>query len=109
MSSDSEDELEMNIITGKHDIVVKQEDKPQTGFFKSNKKQHAMFPFVEEKIKWDEYGEIIKPEDYKFAEMGDDVEEVKENVIVKPVVKEVQEIGKFILYCSRCHLMISIL
>lgn len=55
MSSESEDEIEVG---GKHDLLVKQEHKQ--GFFKQSKKQHPMFPFVEEKIKVDEYGEIIK-------------------------------------------------
>jgi len=30
------------------------------GFFKQAKKAYPMFPFKEEKIKWDEYGEFIK-------------------------------------------------
>lgn len=55
VSSESEDEIEVG---GKHDLLVKQEHKQ--GFFKQNKKQHPMFPFVEEKVKVDEYGEIIK-------------------------------------------------
>lgn len=48
------------VALGKHDILVKQEVKMKTGFFKSNKKQYPMYPFYEEKIKYDEYGEIIK-------------------------------------------------
>ncbi|XP_065184481.1 cleavage and polyadenylation specificity factor subunit 2-like [Sycon ciliatum] len=32
-------------------------------FFKQHK-MHVMFPFAEEKIKWDDYGQIIKREDY---------------------------------------------
>jgi len=58
VSSESEDEIEVGGSRGKHDLLVKQESKP--GFFKQSKKQHPMFPFVEEKIKIDEYGEIIK-------------------------------------------------
>lgn len=58
VSSESEDEIEVGGARGKHDLLVKQESKP--GFFKQSKKQHPMFPFVEEKIKIDEYGEIIK-------------------------------------------------
>lgn len=50
----------MSVITGKHDIIVKNEVHKHTSFFKSNKKQHAMFPFHEEKTKCDEYGEIIR-------------------------------------------------
>lgn len=58
VSSESEDEIEVGGVRGKHDLLVKQESKP--GFFKQSKKQYPMFPFVEEKIKIDEYGEIIK-------------------------------------------------
>lgn len=58
VSSESEDEIEVGGGRGKHDLLVKQESKP--GFFKQSKKQHPMFPFVEEKIKIDEYGEIIR-------------------------------------------------
>lgn len=91
-SSDSEDELEMSVITGKHDIVVRQ-GKSQTGFFKSSKKQYAMFPFQEEKIKYDEYGEIIQLEDYRILDGGDGLwdERDMEN---KPNVKKEEEIKK---------------
>lgn len=74
-SSDSETEMEVDsgIPTPgtsklKHDIIVKQEGKGRTGFFKQAKKAYPMFPYVEEKVKWDEYGEIIKPEDYMIAD-----------------------------------------
>lgn len=84
-SSDSEDELEMNIITGKHDIVVRNESMAHSGFFKTSRKQHVMFPFHEEKIKSDEYGEIIQLEDYKMLDVGIDVvmDDNKENAQVK--------------------------
>lgn len=81
VSSESEDEIEVGGGRGKHDLLVKQESKP--GFFKQSKKQYPMFPFVEEKIKIDEYGEIIKPEDYKIAEAAPEVEDNKENVEMK--------------------------
>jgi len=61
----------------RHDIMMKantgedtSEHLPGQGqqgkqtFFKSNKSKFLMFPFHEEKIKWDDYGEIIKPEDW---------------------------------------------
>ncbi|XP_058465786.1 probable cleavage and polyadenylation specificity factor subunit 2 [Malaya genurostris] len=85
-SSDSEDELEMSVITGKHDIVVRPEGRSHTGFFKSSKKQYAMFPFHEEKIKFDEYGEIIQPDDYRVVDTGPDGvgEDNKENYQIKP-------------------------
>ncbi|XP_046685659.1 probable cleavage and polyadenylation specificity factor subunit 2 [Homalodisca vitripennis] len=84
LSSDSEDELELAAIRGKHDLLVVKSEaikgQAGSGFFKTSKKQHPMFPFYEEKIKFDEYGDIIKPEDYKLADASMEVEENKENV-----------------------------
>lgn len=68
LSSDSEDDLEMDIITGKHDIVIRPEGRSTLGFFKSNKRLHVMFPFHEEKIKYDDYGEIVQLDDYKILD-----------------------------------------
>jgi len=68
-SSDSDEEMEAAARPGaaqkvKHDIVMKADPKKQTGFFKSNKSKYPMFPFHEEKIKYDDYGELIKYEDF---------------------------------------------
>lgn len=84
-SSDSEDDdIEMKVITGKHDIVVRPEGRTHSGFFKSSKKQFAMFPMHEERIKFDEYGETIQPEDYRIADLGMEVQEDnKENQAIK--------------------------
>ena len=61
LSSDSEDELDLSAVSkGKHDLLVKAETKSHPGFFKSSKKQFPLFPFFEEKIKYDEYGELIR-------------------------------------------------
>lgn len=101
-SSDSDDELEMNIITGKHDIVVRPHGRAHTGFFKSSRKQHVMFPFAEEKIRIDEYGEIIQLDDYKMLDLGPDAapEENKENlqqIKVEEIKKEKDKMdGKII-------------
>ncbi|KAJ8309379.1 hypothetical protein KUTeg_014253 [Tegillarca granosa] len=46
-----------NETAGLHQFVA--EGKSRTGFFKQAKKAYPMFPFSEDKIKWDEYGEII--------------------------------------------------
>merc|ERR1712200_14560 len=70
--SDSEDEMEVSFTKAgdkskpvKHDIVMKPDSvKKQTGFFKSNKSRYPMYPCHEEKIKYDDYGEIIRPEDF---------------------------------------------
>ena len=65
----------------KHDIVMKPETgKKQSGFFKSNKSKYPMYPCVEEKIKYDDYGEIIRIEDFLMdtSEPVDDLAEVVE-------------------------------
>jgi cleavage and polyadenylation specificity factor subunit 2 len=84
-SSDSEEEdIEMKVITGKHDIVVRPEGRTHSGFFKSSKKQFAMFPMHEERIRFDEYGEVIQTEDYRIADMGHELQEDnKENGAIK--------------------------
>uniref|UniRef100_A0A182NLA6 Cleavage and polyadenylation specificity factor subunit 2 n=1 Tax=Anopheles dirus TaxID=7168 RepID=A0A182NLA6_9DIPT len=90
-SSDSDDELEMNVITGKHDIVVRPEGRSHTGFFKSSRKNYAMFPFHEEKIRYDEYGEIIQPEDYRMVDLGPETngtDDNKENNIKTEDIKK---------------------
>ena len=67
-SCESEDEGKK----ARHDIaVVRSDDKNAGGvqhFFKSSKKNSAMFPYFEDKIKFDGYGEIIRPEDDVIAE-----------------------------------------
>jgi len=85
--SDSDEEMEVSKSgdnknkTIKHDIVMKADSgKKQTGFFKSNKSKYPMFPCVEEKIKYDDYGEIIRIEDFIMdtAEPVDHVADVNE-------------------------------
>lgn len=102
-SSDSEDEddIEMKVITGKHDIVVRPEGRTHSGFFKSSKKQYAMFPIHEERIKFDEYGEVIQPEDYRIADsVMDFPDDNKENTQIKveDIKKEDVDGGKL---CDR--------
>ena len=64
MSSDeSGDEMEFLAPSGKakHDLILKPDPADnQSGFFKSAKKQHPMFPFREDKVRYDDYGEIIR-------------------------------------------------
>lgn len=92
-SSDSDDDIEMNVITGKHDIVVRPQGRASTGFFKSSKKQYAMFPFHEEKVRHDDYGEIIQLDDYKLADVGFDApstahDDNKENGQIKTEITD---------------------
>ncbi|KAJ1105298.1 hypothetical protein NDU88_002706 [Pleurodeles waltl] len=53
----------------KHDLMMKNEGSRKGSFFKQAKKSYPMFPAPEERIKWDEYGEIIKPEDFLIPEL----------------------------------------
>jgi hypothetical protein len=86
----------MSVISkGRHDIVIKQEGKTSGGFFKVTKKQYPIYPFHEEKIKCDEYGEIIKPEEYKLAEIVPEAEDNKENVVIKKEEEVVRKSGIF--------------
>ena len=57
-----------------HPLPSALEDQPpaKQGFFKSTKSKFLMFPFHEEKVKWDDYGEIIKPEDWIDTAMDTD-------------------------------------
>lgn len=101
--SDSDDDIEMSVISkGRHDIVIKEEGKVSGGFFKVTKKQYPMYPFKEDKIKYDEYGEIIRPEDYKLSDVVTDSEDNKENVVVK---KEEEEIGQFLQLSNIIHVL----
>lgn len=100
VESESDDDIEMSIISkGRHDIVIKQEGKVSTSFFKVAKKQYPMFPFREEKIKFDEYGEIIKPEDYKLAEVVAESEDNKENIVIKKEEEVVPDVTEFPSKC----------
>ena len=46
------------------------ENEPKRHFFKSNKSKYPMYPLHEEKIRWDDYGEIIRPEDWMDTSMA---------------------------------------
>jgi cleavage and polyadenylation specificity factor subunit 2 len=83
-SSESEDEEDQEYVLGKtrHDLMIKSESKSKAGFFKQAKKSHLIFPAVEERIKWDEYGEIIRPEDFMVVD-NPVQEEVKTEVTTK--------------------------
>lgn len=98
--SDSDDDIEMSVISkGRHDIVIKQEGKISGGFFKITKKQYPMYPFHEDKIKSDEYGEIIKLEDYKLADIAPEPEDNKENIVIKKEVEVVEDIPEVPTKC----------
>ncbi|VDK80265.1 unnamed protein product, partial [Onchocerca ochengi] len=51
-----------------HDIMWKWEQQQKSSFFKQSKKSFPMFPYIEAKTRWDDYGEIIRPEEYMIAD-----------------------------------------
>lgn len=84
-SESSDDEMEVDEagrLKPQHDIMIGSEtNKKGTNFFKHAKKSYPMYPFHEKRIQWDEYGEIINPEDYKMVEVNpaeDDKEKAEE-------------------------------
>lgn len=60
--SDMEDDLELPAVvkTKHHDLMMKGDGVRKGSFFKQAKKSYPMFPTHEERVKWDEYGEIIR-------------------------------------------------
>lgn len=56
-----------------------------------------MFPMQEERIKFDEYGEVIQPEDYRIADVGGEMQDDnKENSLIKSEdIKKEKDEGKF--------------
>lgn len=60
--SDMDDDLEQpaTVKNKHHDLMMKAEGSRKGSFFKQAKKSYPMFPAHEERIKWDEYGEIIR-------------------------------------------------
>lgn len=60
--SDMDDDLDQAtaVKSKHHDLMMKSEGSRKGSFFKQAKKSYPMFPTHEERIKWDEYGEIIR-------------------------------------------------
>lgn len=68
LSEDSDEEMEVDPTSPtktappklpKHDLMITEEAKARTTFFKQTK-SFPMFPCKEEKYKWDDYGETIR-------------------------------------------------
>uniref|UniRef100_A0A1E1XGR2 Cleavage and polyadenylation specificity factor subunit 2 n=1 Tax=Amblyomma aureolatum TaxID=187763 RepID=A0A1E1XGR2_9ACAR len=74
--SSEESEDDMDIDEKKPLPEPKGEAKAKSmGFFKQAKKSYLMFPVKEEKIKWDDYGEVIRPEDFVVVDKAAQEEE----------------------------------
>jgi len=87
--SESEDENmedSLNTTKSKYDLMLTDDKLRNKSSFFKQAKVYPMFPYKEERLKWDDYGEIIKPEDYMVTETTI-VEEEK-----PPVLKNMQEI-----------------
>ncbi|XP_037541497.1 cleavage and polyadenylation specificity factor subunit 2 [Nematolebias whitei] len=69
--SDMDDDLDQPaaVKTKHHDLMMKSEGSRKGSFFKQAKKSYPMFPVHEERIKWDEYGEVIRMEDFLIPEL----------------------------------------
>uniref|UniRef100_A0A8D3CIX7 Cleavage and polyadenylation specificity factor subunit 2 n=1 Tax=Scophthalmus maximus TaxID=52904 RepID=A0A8D3CIX7_SCOMX len=69
--SDMDDELDVPAVVKHkhHDLMMKGEGNRKGSFFKQAKKSYPMFPTHEERIKWDEYGEIIRLEEFLVPEL----------------------------------------
>ncbi|ROT74637.1 probable cleavage and polyadenylation specificity factor subunit 2 [Penaeus vannamei] len=79
VESSSDSENEDGLEAGKHDIIVLHEKAGNQSMFRS-RKHHPMFPFHEEKIRGDDYGEYINLEDFDISSMKDDNKENLENL-----------------------------
>uniref|UniRef100_A0A023GLI5 Cleavage and polyadenylation specificity factor subunit 2 n=1 Tax=Amblyomma triste TaxID=251400 RepID=A0A023GLI5_AMBTT len=80
-ASDSSEESEddMDVDEKKPLPEPKGESKAKSmGFFKQAKKSYLMFQVKEEKIKWDDYGEVIRPEDFVVVDKTAQEEEADE-------------------------------
>nr|XP_026691028.1 cleavage and polyadenylation specificity factor subunit 2-like [Ciona intestinalis] len=81
-SDESDAEEPVNTIQNRHDFIVPNEVPKKSGsFFKQLKKTFPMYPFIEPRIKWDEYGEIINPDDFRMSNIIQVDEEVKAEII----------------------------
>ncbi|XP_065259808.1 cleavage and polyadenylation specificity factor subunit 2 isoform X2 [Emys orbicularis] len=79
--SDVEEDIDQpSVHKTKHDLMMKGEGSRKGSFFKQAKKSYPMFPAPEERIKWDEYGEIIKARvtyiDYEGRSDGDSIKKI---------------------------------
>ncbi|KAI6205525.1 Cleavage and polyadenylation specificity factor subunit 2 [Aphelenchoides besseyi] len=51
-----------------YDLMARFEQSQKMSYFKQTKKHFPMFPYIEERSKWDDYGQVIKAEDYTLVD-----------------------------------------
>ncbi|GAB6020668.1 cleavage and polyadenylation specificity factor subunit 2 [Chamberlinius hualienensis] len=109
-SEESDDDLDQDVnhVCGKlnHDLMMKSKGKSRGGFFKQAKKSYPMFPCKEEKIKWDDYGESIRPEDFMILDSNPTEDEVKAKMEVS--IEDVQDISEVPTKCVKTTMMVDI-
>ncbi|XP_014768570.1 cleavage and polyadenylation specificity factor subunit 2 [Octopus bimaculoides] len=110
-SDDSDLEMEVegssNITKAKHDLMMKSDRNSRSGFFKQAKKAYPMFPFYEERLKWDECGEIIRTEDYMILDLPPADEEVTQEKSV-PEDEAMQDMSEVPTKCVSSTITLEI-
>lgn len=98
--SDMDDDLDQPAVvkTKHHDLMMKGEGSRKGSFFKQAKKSYPMFPTHEERIKWDEYGEIIRYRemDVDMGSLTPDVYELAVSPLTNMFFSQVRRLS-----CSR--------
>lgn len=103
----------------RHDIIMKisqevSEAGPgQKGFFKSSKTRFPMFPCYESKIRWDDYGETIRLEDWAEFKPEEDKDESAKAVALShaaamPATAEENEAGEIPTKCVASKLNLNL-
>ncbi|EDO46395.1 predicted protein [Nematostella vectensis] len=78
---DSDSEVEDEVASGaRHDLMMAEQKSGRKSSFFKQARSFPMFPCHEEKAKWDDYGEFIRPEDYMQRELSA-TEEEKQKVV----------------------------
>jgi len=67
--SDSDSDDEMGGGMSRHDLMMTDDKGGRKSSFFKQAKTYPMFPCHEERVKWDDYGEIIRPEEFMIHEL----------------------------------------
>lgn len=109
-SEESDDDVDLENQCGgkaKHDLMMKSEGKSRGGFFKQAKKAYPMFPSKEEKVKWDDYGEIIRLEDFMILEVNQMEDDSKDKTEIAN--EDIQDISEVPTKCVKSTVTLDLL
>ncbi|CAH0389357.1 unnamed protein product [Bemisia tabaci] len=99
VSSDSEDDQPISgERDGRRDSLGS--EKIQESFVKTTKKQYPMFPYHEEKLKYDDYGEIVKLDLYKMNDTKTNVDD-EANQEEEETLEDIHEVPSKCIQYSR--------